>query len=309
MEIWNNWVLMGLFAAAAWALSCVVDVCFIGEGIYREPVDGPLTAGVFCVVPLLLYDVPPGTEQIENGAAFIALGAGFCFLLHVHFNFKALFEMNDATNAEIFNTLSVILVPVLAFVLLGEVLGILSYLAIALSVAGILLLIRYQVGRLTGRVAAFLAASVFFVSLMMVLQAWALEYLDYSAAVWWFSLAAVAGVAMLLLRSTLRHRLAYFARRYGLVLAAVQMLEFGGVLGSQRATDVGPSVSLVALLECSLPVFVMIFSWLILATRPPGIGTSSPRVRSALAAQTTAYPAKLTSLALIVVAIGLVQVT
>lgn len=308
MEIWNNWVLMGLLAAAAWALSCVVDVCFIGEGIYREPVDGPLTAGVFCIVPLLLYDVPVDPAQTVSGAAWVAMGAGACFLLHLYFNFKALFEMNDATNAEIFNTLSVILVPILAFVLLGEVLGVLSYLAIALSVAGILLLIRFQVGRLTGRVAVFLAASVFFVSLMMVLQAGALEYLDYSATVWWFSLAATLGVAMLLLRATLRHRLAYFARRYGLVLAAVQMLEFGGVLGSQRATDVGPSVSLVALLECSLPVFVMAFSWLLLATRPPGIGTSSPRVRSALAAQTTAYPAKLTSLALIVAAIGLVQV-
>lgn len=308
MEIWNNWVLMGLLAAAAWALSCVVDVCFIGEGIYREPVDGPLTAGVFCVIPLLLYDVPVDAKQTANGAAWVAMGAGFCFLLHLYFNFKALFEMNDATNAEIFNTLSVILVPIMAFALLGEVLGVLSYLAIALSVAGILLLIRFQVGRLTVRVAAYLAASVLFVSLMMVMQAWVLEFMDYSAAVWWFSLAAVIGVAMLLLRSTLRHRLAYFARRYGLVLAAVQMLEFGGVLGSQRATDVGPSVSLVALLECSLPLFVMLFSWLLLATRPPGIGTSSPRVRSALVAQTAAYPAKLTSLALIVVAIGLVQI-
>lgn len=308
MEIWNNWVLLGLLSAAAWALSCVVDVCFIGRGIYREPVDGPLTAGVFCVAPLLMYDVPLEAAQADNGAALIAMAAGLCFLLHLYFNFKALFELNDATNAEIFNTLSVILVPILAFVLLGEVLDVLSYLAIALSIAGILLLIRFQLGKLTGRVAAFLTASVFFVSLMMVLQAWALEYLDYSSAVWWFSLAAVTGVVVLLLRSALRQRLAYFARRYGLVLAAVQMLEFGGVLGSQRATDVGPSVSLVALLECSLPVFVMLFSWLLLATRPPGIGTSSPRVRSALAAQTTAYPAKLTSLALIVVAIGLVQV-
>ena len=85
------------------------------------------------------------------------------------------------------------------------------------------------------------------------------------------------------------------------------MLELAAVLSSQRATDVAPSVALVALLECSLPVFVMIFSWLLLRTQHRWRARNDDEVRSTLAMQTRAYPAKLVSLALIVSAVSLVH--
>lgn len=299
---------MGLISAAAWALSCVFDICFIGKGIYREPMDGPLIAGLFCVVPLFSVDSWRPALQVEIEIGSVAILAGIFYLLHIYFNFKALFALNDATNAEIFNTLSVLIVPVLAFLFLGEVLLPLHYLAIGLSVTGILALVRFQRARLTAQVAAYLAVSVIFVSLMMVMQAWVLESVAYDVAVLLFSLAAFCAMSVaLVLRPALRRRALRLGAQYGVVLCAVQLLELGGVLGSQRATDVGPSVSLVALLECSLPVFVMLFSWVLLAVSRHRRDQDGNGYRSALRAQTNAYPAKIASLALIIVAIGMVQ--
>lgn len=308
MELWSSWIAIGLISAAAWGLSCVIDVCFVGEGIYRKPEDGPIVAGLFCVVPFLAFSGPETIPEIDSGIVAATFLAGICYLLHIYFYFKALFDLNDASNAEIFNTLSVLFVPVLAFLLLGETLPPLHYVAIGLSIVGILILIRFQLSTLTWQVAGLLGASVLFVSLVMVIQAWVLQFVAYETAVSLFSLAAfVTSVCLLVANTRLRRRIVHLCMRFGLLFLAVQLLELTAVLGSQRATDVGPSVSLVALLECSLPIFVMAFSWMFLAASRYWPKTGVDGIRTALASQTDAYPAKLFSLVLIVVAIGLVQ--
>jgi len=308
MALWDSWIAMGLISAAAWGMSCVIDVCFVGEGIYRKPIDGPAVAGLFCIVPLCIFDRPETALELDSRVIAAALLAGICYLLHIHFYFKALFALNDASNAEIFNTLSVLFVPVLAFLLLGEVLEPLHYFAIGLSIFGILILMRLQKSTLTWQVAVLLGTSVLFVSLVMVIQAWVLQFVGYETAVWLFSSAAFFSVICLLgFRSHLRPRILYLCKRFGLLLVSVQLLELCAVLGSQRATDVGPSVSLVALLECSLPVFVMAFSWMLLGASRYWRVSRVDGVRIALASQTDAYPAKLVSLVLIVAAIGILQ--
>jgi len=308
MELWSSWIAMGLISAAAWGLSCVIDVCFVGEGIYRKPEDGPIVAGLFCVVPFLTLSGPETVLDVDSRVVAAAFLAGICYLLHVYFYFKALFDLNDASNAEIFNTLSVLFVPVLAFLLLGEILPPLHYVAIGLSVIAILVLIRFQLSTLTWQVAVLLGASVLCVSLVMVMQAWVLQFVAYETAVSLFSLAAfVAALCLLAAKKRLRRRIVHLCKRFGLLLLAVQLLELTAVLGSQRATDVGPSVSLVALLECSLPIFVIAFSWMFLGASRYWPKTGRDGIRTALASQTDAYPAKLFSLVLIAAAIGLVQ--
>jgi len=308
MELWDSWIAIGLISAAAWGLSCVIDVCFVAEGIYRKPIEGPLVAGLFCVVPLLTSDSKAAALDVDPRIAAVGLLAGGCYLLHIHFYFKALFALNDVSNAEIFNTLTVLIVPVLAFVLLGEILSPLHYFAIGLSIAGILLLVRFQLSTLTGQVVARLGVSVLFISLVMVMQAWVLQFVSYETAILLFSFGAVASVMVLLgVRPALRRRVIAICGRFGVLLVGVQLLELGAVLGSQRATDIGPSVSLVALLECSLPVFVMGFSWMLLSASRLWPKSDADGIRSALASQTEAYPAKLFSLVLIISAIGLIQ--
>jgi len=85
------------------------------------------------------------------------------------------------------------------------------------------------------------------------------------------------------------------------------LLELAAVLGSQRATDLGPSVSLVALVECSLPIFVLAFSGLFALAADRWMPVRSVALRSALYLQTVAAPSKIASMFLIVFAIFLVQ--
>lgn len=304
----DSWVTMSLLAAAAWALSSVIDVCFVGNGIYRKVSDGPAIAGLFCIVPALAASGTLSLAGLSWTVVCVGMLSGVVFLLHIHFYFKALFSLNDAVNAEIFNTLGVLFVPVLAFVFLGERLGWLNYVAIAFAVLGILLLTAFQLSRLSWTVIGHLFASVVSISLLMVMQAWVLRYTNYATAVWLFSSAAF--LLVLVVFGVPRHnrrRIGGMCRRFGTLFLAVQLLELGAVLGSQRATDIGPSVSLVALLECSLPIFVMTFSWLIAFTTRLWMPFRSSALHAALSLQTSAAPSKIASMVLIVFAIFLVQ--
>jgi len=308
MIVWDNWIAMAFFATGAWALSCVLDVCMVGGGVYRRPSDGPLVAGLFCIVPVMAVGDIGILLRVDAAVAAVAMLSGIFYLLHVHFYFKALFALNDASNAEIFNTLSVLIVPILAFVMLGERLEPAHYGAIALAVVGVILLVRLQIFRLTRRATAYLGVSVLFVSLVMVLQAWVLQHVDYVTAIWLFSVAAFFGaLGPLIVRPRRRRHIACLCRRFGVMFAGIQVLELCAVLGSQRATDVGPSVSLVALVECALPIFVILFSWALAVLSRRWQFTDSTRIQSALALQSVALPSKIVSMALIVSAILLIR--
>lgn len=308
LAVLDNWVLMALFATGAWALSCVIDVCFVSNGVYRKASDGPAIAGLFCIVPALASTGRVEWSDIDWAIVAVGVLSGVAFLLHIYLYFKALFSLNDAVNAEIFNTLCVLFVPVLAFVLLGERLPWPNYVAIALAVLGILVLVRYQLSRLSLVVIGYLVASVVTVSLMMVMQAWVLRYTNYATAVWLFSCSAFVTVVLLFgLPRKRRRRIGKMYQQFGALFVVVQILELAAVLGSQRATDVGPSVSLVALIECSLPIFVMVFSGLFALIAHRWMPVRSLALRAALSLQTVAAPSKIASMFLIVFAIFLMQ--
>lgn len=304
----DNWIGMALIATGAWAFSCVVDVCFVGNGVYRKASDAPFVVGLFCLVPAMLSAVTLRLDDVSTGVALVAALSAVAFLLHVYFYFKALFSLNDAVNAEIFNTLGILFVPILAFLFLGERLAPLHYIAIVVAATGILILVRFQTARMSWRTFAYLLASVASVSLMMVMQAWALAQASYGMVVFLFSAAAFLAVVVLLAaRRRDRTRVTRICRHFGAVFVMLQLLEIGAVLASQRATDLGPSVSLVALLECSLPVFVMLISWLFATTARQWNPRRAMALRSALSLQTAAAPPKLVSMLMIIFAIVLVQ--
>lgn len=306
LDLWNNWIVMGFTGAALWGLSCAIDVCFVKGRVYRRPVEGPVVAGLFCVGPMVGVDGMQNALDVDAGVLAVACVAALCYLLHVYFYFSALFALNDASNAEIFNCLSILIVPVLAFFFLGEILSPQHYLAMGLSVIGIGVLIRLQGPRLTPPIVLRLAISVISASLMMVLQAWVLRNVGYEAGLWLFSAASFGAVSFLLaLSGDVRRGLLRVGLRFGPLLVAVQVLELGAVLGSQRATETAPSVSSVALIESSLPLFVMAFSGVLVFLGRAGWRTIGRGVREALEAQTTAGTAKLLSLALIIAAIYL----
>lgn len=306
MALWENWLGLALLTAGAWAASCIIDVCFVGVRLFRRPGDACVITGLFCLVPLVLL-MPSAAFQMRYAdpvPALCAMLAGTAYLLHVYFYFRALFLVNDASSAEVFNSLCVLFVPLLAFVLLGERLPQHQYLALGLAVVGVAVLVGRQLDGASARVVIQLAASVTCMSVAMVLQARAYERLDFATGTSWFLLAAfVAALTLTLCNASRRRRVGTLCTRFGPVFVVVELIEVAAVIGSQRATDIAPSVSLVALAECALPVFVICFSALILLLAR---GRLPQRVGATLAMQTRAWGTKVLSIALIGSAIVLV---
>ncbi len=304
VNIWNNWLFMAFITPAVWAMSSVIDVCFVGEKIFRFPSDGPIISGLFCILPLfaLLTEIG-GWESVTLWTSWPALLAGVCYFLHLYFVFKALFTINDASCSETFNTLSVFFVPLLAFLLLGERLAPIYYVAIILALAGILVLIRYHLIGVHRRAIALLTIAVLCISLTMVMQAWVFKHMAYWNGIVLFAFGTfltaliVGGV-----QRDRRRRIMGLCWRFASIFLIAELFQLTAVLASQRATDIGPSVSFVAVVECSLPLFVMLFSssLLLLSRRWKSM---SPAISNTLLLQLTSTPVKLTSLTLIVSAI------
>ncbi|MGB5586470.1 MAG: hypothetical protein WBN78_01775 [Gammaproteobacteria bacterium] len=305
---WENWILLALLAAIGWAISCIIDVCFVGGRIFREPSDGPVITGLFCLIPLALL-LP--RIQDWNAMSVSVIGAasvaGLCYFLHVYFYFRALLAMNDGSRAEIFNNLCVLFVPVLAFILLGEELQPIYYLALGLALGGVLLLTRWEIAGVNRRATGCLVISVVCMSLSMVLQASVFDQTDYVSGISVFFLTTfVVAVLVTVSKRARRRRITHLCRRFGILFVGVQLLDMVAVMASQRATDMAPAVSLVAMVECALPVFVMAFSSTILLLSKMSRHVST-QVHDALVMQTSGWPMKLISLLLISGAIAIVH--
>ena len=297
---------MALLTPALWSIACVIDVCFVGENTYKSPFDGAIVSGLFCIVPILIIlSQLSGWGLITVLSVAMALIAGAAYFLHVLFYFKALFAMNDASHVEIFNSLSVLFVPLFAFVFLNERLVPMYYAAIILAFIGVVILIRYNLSALARKTVGLLLASVIFVSIAMVIQSWVFKQMDYWNGALLFLVGNFsAAVLLACVKNARRVRVLTLCRRFWPIFALAESIEIAAVLSSQRATDIGPSVSLVAVVECSLPAFIMLLSALLLKI-PASWMRLSHDIRDSLMIQLSAFPAKLVSMCFIGFAIVL----
>ena len=310
MDLWNNWIVMALITPALWAVSSIIDICFVGERIFRFPSDGPIISGLFSLLPVcVLGSQISGWETITIWAGVAAVLAGACYFLHMSFVFEVLFTINDGSCSEIFNMLSVIFVPFLAFLLLGEQLALMHYLAISLALGGIVALIRGYLFGGNRYAVLLLTLAVLCISVSMVIQAWVFTQMPYWNGVVLFSSGCMLTAFIYLwLKRDQSRRIISLCVQYGRIFLAVELVELAAVLFWQRATAMSPSVSFVAVLECSLPMFVMGFSFGLLAISHRW-KTVTPVIREALRLQVAATPVKLLSLTLILAAIVMVQFT
>ena len=308
LDLWNNWLIIAFVAPAIWAISCIIDVCLVSERIYRSPSDGPVISGLFSALPCLIFFVESdGWDNVTSTTASPAVLAGACYFLHLHLYFKALFTINDASGIETFNNMSVLLVPMLAFVMLGEQLAPKYYVAIGLAFVGILILSRSGLSGIKRRAAVFLVHAVVCLSLVMVLEEWVFQQMGYWNGV---ALFAVGNLLPAILvggiQRARRLRIMGLCRRFASLFLTTELIALIAVLASQRATDLSPSVSFVAVIECTVPAFIMLLSLGVLFISRCWKPVSSD-TRHALQLQISASPTKLLSLMFIIAAILLIQ--
>ena len=256
-----------------WALVNIIDVYFV-NGVYENELDGTMIAGLFQIIPwaILFFVVDLKLPSVSDfKILWLSFVGGILYTSSFYFYFKALFNRNDVSLLQILWNLTIIAVPVLSFFIFGEVLPAYKYLGMAIVLGGATILsfnpkIREKI---SGRYVGIMMGAVLFLSVSMIMEgkAYDLLYEAYGAQGFWlgflcFSLGAfTTGLAFAVFarRSPLS-----LIRKYYKVFLLGEGIYFLGNLSSQKALDVAPSASYVAVVETFVPVFILIYSLLIL---------------------------------------------
>jgi len=361
MDMAQNWLVLALASPIIWAAICLIDNCFVGKGLFRSAMDGPVIAGLFCIIPLsLMMLFGPDSPWTGNSASddsvplfnslagdevtallFSVLAALF-YSLHIFFYFRTLFKLNDSANTESILALSVALVPILAWFLLGERLSPTFYVAVGLTATGLMVscwstLRRIYSGAsctqaqnhcvetgsnaLTGNrlsshirgkapglgTVANLLSAVFCFSAYMVLQAKAFDGLDFvQVSISFNATMLLLALLALLSGAHYRQRIHALLIRYFPIFLCAEGLELAARLAAQRAIEIGPSVTAVALVQCLLPPLIILASWTLMGSDRLW-QFLTPVTRQTLALQCEGMIAKTTLLMLTMIALVILQ--
>lgn len=311
--LWNQWLAIAFIAPLFWAIMNVIDVYFVSS-VYEDEWDGGIISSLFQLSAWLL--VVFGLVEFQNPGALPMLAAivsGALLSLSFFYYFRTLFTSHDVVVIGAIWNLSVPLVPFLAWILVGERLSSTHYLGIALAFIGAMLFTvheRIRANNLGGVMKNMLLA-VFLLSSSMVLQNWTYDHaaVDFWSGYLLFSLGAAlaAGVMIAIDRCSWRDRsthLRELTTRYFHVFFFAEFLGLLAILASQRAISLSPSVSYVAAIESTVPVFVMIISLVLAALF---LRANQTKARQLFTDQLDAFGVKLAACALIGIGIYLIS--
>lgn len=267
-----NWLVLAFVAPFLWAVVFVIDTYLI-DGVYEDEFDGAIVVGIFQTVPWLfvLAGVIPFLP-LDGVPTALAVLAGALLLFSFFFYFKALFVLNDATLMQILWNFSVPLVPFLSWVIAGEALLPIHYIGIGTAFLGITIfsLEKKKPTHKFSKILVTMSLAVLFMSLSMVVSKRAYEL---SPSFWstflLFSLGMTmaAGLLVFIDRKKISERVIRIIRinrGYFLVFLLSEGLSTVGVLTSQGAISLTPSVSFVAVIESLVPMFGMVVSFILI---------------------------------------------
>ncbi|MFK7858808.1 MAG: hypothetical protein AB8B64_08305 [Granulosicoccus sp.] len=315
MEFSENWILMALLTPTFWAMGCLLDSCLIGSRIYRKAADGAIVSCLFCLAPALLCLITMllqsgSTSGASAGAGVpeTAIAAGLAYALHLFYYFRTLYCLNDVSGAETFIALSVLFVPLFAWWLLGERLPAHFYLAFVLASVGIGLQCMPTIRAAGLPLLANMLITMIAVSLSMVWQSSALQTHGFITATAYFNstIFSLALVWLVINRKT-RNRIFQLCRRVPAVLITGELLGVLAILSSHRATQKGPSVSIVALIECLLPLIIIAISYVLISINQRWMLFSN-HYESTLVLQIRGVPMKMCAMTLLVMSLAILAI-
>lgn len=261
--LWQSWIIVALAVPIFYALDSVLDVFFVDQNIFRDPVHATVLTGLFSLFYLIgLLVVHEQIHLPKLNILIISIANGMFYIAHIYFYFKVLFKLNDASNLECFLGFSVILVPAFAFFFLGEKLTSYQYLGIGISLIGVIWLFIISVAKNTIK-ESFLTMSytVTILSLTYVIQDKIYQHTNFYTGLMLFLfgqfLASVAIWKICHCRISIKE-----TYKYGPLFLASQLLGVAAVIFSQRAINLSPSVTIVVAIETTTPLFIMLFSFI-----------------------------------------------
>lgn len=270
--LWGQWYIIAFLAPFLWAVMNIIDTYFVG-GVYEDEWDGGIISSFFQSAAWLLLIF--GFVEFQFPGFYpvlVAIASGIFLSFSFFYYFRALFISNDVVVIGAIWNLSVPLVPFLAWFLARERLTMENYLGIILTFLGATLFVIHKQIREKniGNLAKNMLLAVVLLSLSMVLQSWVYDQAetDFWTGFLLFSSGSVlAGGFMVIADKRSWHErvvhLKNLTKKYFHVFLFAELLGLLAILSSQRAINLSPAVSYVAAIESTVPVFVMVLSFVL----------------------------------------------
>lgn len=268
------WLLIACIAPALWAVSNLIDVYFV-ESIYTDEYDGAIISGLFQILPWAAVLLGIWDFHLSWDGAPTLFISGMFFLWSLFFYFKALFSKNDVALAQLLWNLTAPVTLLLAWIFYSETLTGYQYAGFVLVLVGAACLgfkTTFRREELLSLVKP-MSAAILLLSASMLLADKGYEsntgtffdnYLVFALGNFVAALSLL-GVKFREGKRRFQH-LAALSLKYFFVFFAAELIALIGYVFSQRAIDLSPSAALVAAIESLIPVFIMLFSIVLLGT-------------------------------------------
>lgn len=265
----ENWVLIAFVAPFLWALVVLLDIYFVHR-VYKKPHEGTIISGLFQGLVLLLIPFI-GFTWPGNAAAFLFVAGGVMFIMYFHSYFGAMALIGDGALIETLLNFAVILVPVLAWVFIGERLDFISYLGIILVfIGGVAFISNDVIQKKISSVFVVVFLGILFYAFSTIFLKMGHNIAD-SKEFWpefvLFSFGiALGGILVLLFqdeRKNLFKRIYNLSKKYLIFFVLAESLSVIGTWALQKAITITPAVSFVTAIASLTPLFVMLFSFVV----------------------------------------------
>jgi uncharacterized membrane protein len=258
-----RWLIFALLGPLSWAVSTHIDK-YLVDKYFRDSDTAVLIVftaivGVLALPFIWLFE--PGVVALPFAAMAVMTVSGILYMGAILFYLRAL-QSEEASGVAPFFQLATIFTLLLAYLFLGEDLGLTQLSGIALIVAGALTLSIH--GRdfkqhFKLRLVFLMVAATFILALSAVLfKYFAIEESFWGTTFWTFVGEGIFGAAILLMPAYCEQFVQLFRKSPGAVVginAANELINLGGGLGVRFASLLAP-VALVSAVSSTTTLFV-----------------------------------------------------
>jgi len=260
----QNWMLVAFIAPICWALVNIIDL-WLAREVFSNEEEATAIIGIFGLLPwvsVLIWGFP----QIDLTYGVLSVIGGLLFMTFNYFYFRSLFASDDLTLVSILMNLAGLVVPVLAAMLIHERLTAVNYIGIVIIVIGSV--VACLNGRIVNehlkRIAWPMAVAIMAFSLSMVAEETVYQKANFHGGLLFFSLGLFLGGIYCYSKKVLREKKVFkISRTVGFGFVIVESINLLAVVGSHYAIKISPSVSFVAVIETTVPAFIMLLSLLV----------------------------------------------
>lgn len=267
------WIIFAFIAPAFYGIAEVLDN-FLANKIFKSPWALTLCASLFnvCFLPVFFLFDPPSVPPLHTIPVFILLG--FVEFAYLYPYYKGL-QNDDTSIVSALFGLSRIFIPILAFLIVGEVLSLLQYVGVVLIIlSGVLLSLQKKHAKMIfSKSFWYIALAGFLLSFEgVLLKLLFKEGVTYSTAVGGEMIIALLFSLPLFTLKRVRKEVVvpwYSVKTLFFVLIVEELFTFLAFSSETYAINLAP-VSIVKGVGMFIPFFILFYGKM-LKTRFPGV--------------------------------------